>query len=79
MYMNVKTYDLSSTPDNNRVEIDDLIAPAIQELNKRGYRTSACCSGHIDKPPYAYIQYEFGEMTPEVLPSQWYWEEDGLM
>ena len=79
MYMNVKTYDLSFAPDNNLVEIDDLIAPAIQNLNRRGYYTSACCSGHIEEPPYAYIQFDYGEMTPEILPAGWYWEEDGLM
>ncbi len=28
------------------VEIDEVIAPLIQELNKRGYRTRFCCSGH---------------------------------
>lgn len=29
-----------------RVEIDYYIYPAIYELNRKGYRTAACCSGH---------------------------------
>lgn len=28
-------------------EVDELIAPAIIELNKKGYITKFCCSGHI--------------------------------
>ena len=32
-------------------ECDDLIAPAISLLNKKGYRTEFCCSGH----PYSVI------------------------
>ena len=33
-------------------ECDDLIAPAISLLNKKGYRTEFCCSGH----PYSTIE-----------------------
>ena len=32
-------------------ECDDLIAPAISLLNRKGYKTTFCCSGH----PYATI------------------------
>lgn len=32
-------------------ECDDLIAPAISLLNKKGYKTTFCCSGH----PYATL------------------------
>lgn len=28
------------------IEIDEVIAPVIRELNVRGYRTSFCCCGH---------------------------------
>ena len=31
------------------VEIDDAIAPSIIELNRKGFVTLACCSGH-DRP-----------------------------
>jgi len=30
------------------VEVDDLILPTIIELNKKGYTTKYCCSGHMD-------------------------------
>lgn len=80
MYMNLKTFELRHDYKNAYVEVDDLIAPSIQLLNQKNYITSACCSGHIEEDPScAYIQFDFGEMTPEVLPEGWYWEEDGLM
>ena len=37
---------------DNYFECDDLIAPAISLLNRKGYRTVFCCSGH----PYATIE-----------------------
>lgn len=60
--------------------IDELILPAIQILNDRGYHTTASCSGHVDKGyQCAYIQFAWGEITPETLPEGWRWAEDGLM
>lgn len=41
-------------------ECDDLIAPAISLLNKKGYKTLFCCSGH----PYPYIHDEFSVNYP---------------
>lgn len=38
-------------PNDDYFECDDLIAPAIALLNKKGYKTTFCCSGH----PYPYI------------------------
>ena len=35
------------------VEIDDLIAETVLELNKKGYITYACCSGHSDQRTYS--------------------------
>ena len=48
--MNEKTFDiyyndLRIVPDGY-VEIDELIAPTIQVLNRKGYITTGCCSGH---------------------------------
>lgn len=46
---------------NNIVEIDDLIAETILELNKKGYNTIFSCSGHSDKRVYsssAPIEYK---------------------
>ena len=80
MYMNEMTFDLSTVPIEHGVQIDDLIAQTIQTLNLKGYRTAWCCSGHAKEGfDSAYIQFEFGEITPEELPSGWFWEEDGHM
>ena len=80
MYMDEKTFELSAEPMEHGVKIDDLIAPTIQILNLKGYRTAWCCSGHVRKSfDSAYILFEFGEITPGELPSGWFWEEDGHM
>ena len=31
---------------DNSFEIDEVIAPAVESLNKKGYLTKFCCSGH---------------------------------
>jgi len=41
----IYTSDQCTTPDNY-VLIDDLIAPVIQIINRKGYITDWCCSGH---------------------------------
>ena len=80
MYMNEKTFDLSTKPIENGVQIDDLIAQTIRTLNLKGYKTAWCCSGHVKEGfDSAYIQFEFGEITPEELPAGWIWVEDGHM
>lgn len=63
-------------------KIDKMILPAIKLLNAKGYVTSACCFGHTDSghiPEIAYIQFGFGEMTPETLPDGWRWTANDLM
>lgn len=63
-------------------KIDKMILPAIKLLNAKGYVTSACCSGHANSghnPEIAYIQFGFGEVTPEYLPDGWQWVCDGQM
>jgi len=82
MFINNDTYKIEMTSSGNSFEVDDLIAPAISILNKKGYRTAFCCSGHVDcfpNPQLAYIAFEFGCITPEHLPAGWYWESDGQM
>jgi hypothetical protein len=60
VYMTPNTYELISKTDsesldnvdsNTLIELDEMIAPVIQVLNKKGYKTYACCSGH----PYDVI------------------------
>ena len=80
MYMNEQTFELSETPTKGYIQVDDLIAPTLQILNLKGYRTAWSCSGHVREDcDSAYILFEFGEITPEELPSGWFWEEDGHM
>lgn len=41
-------------------DIDELLLPAIQLLNVKGYFTESCCSGHFYEYPHesAYITFE---------------------
>lgn len=40
------------------VEIDDSIASEIVQLNKKGYRTTACCGGHFGKSTVIYVTFD---------------------
>lgn len=53
VYMNERDFDMwefalaeEKVRDQGWFAVDEVIAPVIQELNRRGYRTSYCCSGH---------------------------------
>ena len=55
------------------VELDDLIAPVISELNKKGYRTLFSCSGHaegmsifIPKNPKSMDDIEMERLYPHA-------------
>ena len=57
--------DLRIVPDGY-VEIDELIAPAIQVLNCKGYITTGCCSGHsLEKTLTVYSTT--GELGYEII------------
>jgi hypothetical protein len=82
MYISEDSFEILENPCENSFEVDDLIAPAISLLNKRGYVTAWCCSGHAEheeRPMHAYISFWFGETPPETIPEGWYWESDGHM
>jgi hypothetical protein len=52
-FINKQTWEIcnynsrSNYDKNEYFEVDEFISLAIVELNKKGYKTSFCCSGHI--------------------------------
>lgn len=63
--INKKDFSIISTNQDHRTqddyfECDDLIAPAISLLNRKGYKTECCCSGH----PFPSIDAEVREEYP---------------
>lgn len=49
------------------VEIDELMFPTIIELNKKGYFTEYCCSGHYyEKSPNSYIKFQEDVELPSL-------------
>jgi len=63
---NIYNRDQDIMPDGY-VAIDDLIAPAIQVLNRKGYLTAGCCSGH---PFSDSISYDGTKTKFKVLYGQ---------
>lgn len=56
--------------NNNLISLDDLISPVILILNKKGYKTISCCSGHNDKHICNKTYIVFGKgFEPEKMPS----------
>ncbi len=49
-----------------KIEIDDDIVEAISTLNKKGYITDYCCSGHIDSP-IIYIKFS-QRINLDIIP-----------
>lgn len=48
-------------------EIDELIYETIKILNKKGYKTEYCCSGHLyDEPIGTYITFDKKVMIPSL-------------
>ena len=58
--------------------IDELMIPTIRRLNKLGYKTEFCCSGHdragLHKE-HGYIKFQYGCM-PDSVPLGWYVDKD---
>ena len=82
MYINKQTFEVTAFQTENSFQVDDAIADIIRDLNVKGYKTAFCCSGHsksMYRPEVAYIEFQFGEITPECLPDGWQWVHDGHM
>lgn len=82
MYIDIHSFEMCDHYVPCSFEVDDEIAGAISTLNKKGFHTAFCCAGHASEECFsscAYIQFEFGGITPEILPEGWIWEEDGQM
>lgn len=69
-YMDLKTFDIWAESNidgfhDNQIEIDEVIAPIIRELNIKGYKTKFSCSGH----PFESINEAFtdSEESAECL------------
>lgn len=58
------------------IEVDELILPVIAELNRKGYYTEYCCSGHYyERNIASYIMFEEGIALPS-LPDGWKLDTD---
>lgn len=52
IYIDMRTFEMFNDLKDERIsgpmfECDELLAPTIQALNKLGFKTQACCSGHV--------------------------------
>lgn len=62
------------TCGSNVFEVDELIAYTIIELNKKGWTTQFCCSGHMEEKIIAtYIKFKH---MPESCPLGFYIDKD---
>lgn len=64
----------------NIFECDELLIPAILELNRKGYDTRCCCAGHAFGHGEGYISfsdymYKLTRNLPKP-PEGWRWEEN---
>ena len=59
------------------IEIDSKLAFQISILNKKGYKTKFCCSGHaLDEWVSSYIYFED---KIDSCPEDWYIDDDGYI
>jgi len=67
-YIHRETFEIVEKllqPKDNCLIIDDTIVPSIQVLNRKGYRTNECCSGHPFKGrKNCYIVFDKGVLLP---------------
>lgn len=73
MFLDVDTYKIYlNNATNNCFEVDGLIAKSIQLLNRKGYKTSFCCSGHYgsDKTEIVELYDEHENVIGETEVSE---------
>ena len=63
--------------EEENIEIDSKLAFQISILNKKGYKTKFCCSGHaLDEWVSSYIYFED---KIDSCPEDWYIDDDGYI
>ena len=64
VYISKKDFSIHNyIPLQEYFEVDDLIAKTISVLNKKGYYTEYCCSGHILEESKMKIKKEINSLT----------------
>lgn len=84
MYLCSKCFDIlyfkyhkCTKCDFKNIEIDSKLAFQISILNKKGYKTKFCCSGHsLDEWVGTYIYFED---KIDSCPEDWYIDDDGYI
>ena len=90
VYLHKETFDIEQNPDKINLKDfyliqDELIASSIQVLNRKGYTTIQCCSGHprSDNPEYlpeylpdSYIHYTGMSYIGDSIFAIWEEQED---
>lgn len=69
MYCEMLNMKHTCGSEENLVQIDSLIAPAVQKFNKLGFKTAYCCAGHVypDKAPdMPYILFDIPENVQNI-------------
>lgn len=71
VYINNDTYDITDD-SNNAFLVDELISKTISLLNKKGYKTMACCSGHLLKGDDRYYIHYVNEEEVKLYKNEEY-------
>lgn len=69
--------DFKNNYEEENIEIDSKLAFQISILNKKGYKTKFCCSGHsLDECVRTYIYFKD---KIDSCPEDWYIDKDGYI
>lgn len=72
MYINVNTNEASYEPISPCYEVDSGMAKIISTLNKKGYSTFMCCSGHLNTNElYTFILFNNPPKFDYLLNKGW--------